>query len=238
MSDIYELNRHNFTRTMTSDDLYIVEVGMGNQVPDQTKSDGFAMITEGVQKGIAIGHDNLVNEDYGIALGNHQKAISKHSISEGSYLNIVGRYGEKKRTFRNDDNKLSRSWFEWYGEILAVAEPPGPLPMELYLHGVSGERLVLVDNSALTFNIKIVGSDKNVSPNVCGYHISGTIKRGAGAGTTAVVGAPNIDSWEDVSMGCSVIADTVSGALRLQVNTNPTNTWYWAAAGWVIEHRF
>jgi len=238
-NEVNELNRHNFVRTMSSADQYIVEIGMGNQSPDQTKSDGFSEVTPSIEKGIAIGHDNLVDENYGIVLGNHQKLLTPHGIGEGSYLNLIERYGEKRRTF--GDNTPSRSWFEWYKSVEAVTEPPGPLWVSLTLHN-TGNKLVLKDWSALTFNIKVVGGypyGTGLALDVNGYHISGTIKRLNSAGTTAIVGSIIVDSFEDIStLDARVVADTGNGALDLQVLTHPTYEIHWAAAGWVVEHRF
>lgn len=231
---------HNWVRTMSSTMANIVEIGMGtDRTTDLTRGSKAAVVGANGGNGIAIGMDAFVNKKLGIALGNWQKVDADYAIAEGNYFNVVERYGEKRRTFYDENNKLSRSWFEWYGSVAPVPQPPGPLPSSIFLHGLAPNLLVLKNNSALTFNIKIVGTDKNATPNVNGYHLSGTIKRGATAGTTAIVGAVTKTAWEDVvALDANIVADAANGALDVQIMSHVASTWYWAAAGWCVEFRW
>lgn len=240
MRKVFHVNFLNAMRTVGDNYARIIEIGLGDNRNTSTTSGNYmAKVAKDAQYGIAIGHDAFVGKSYGIAHGNFQKVNELHGIAEGSYYNLVERYGEKRRTFVDMSNDFSRSWFEWQGDVTSLAEPPGPLPFELFLHNVLGKQVVLRDKSALTFNIKVVGTDKNATPNVNGYHLSGTIKRGTGVATTAIVGAVTKTAWEDWAAGdANVVADVVTGALKLQVLSHPTNTWYWAAAGWVVEMRW
>lgn len=239
MAKIFEIERHNNVRTMSGTTKNIVEIGMGTAYPaDGSKDTKAATVKSTATTGIAIGHDCYVDAPNGIAIGAFQKAYGTHSIAEGQYFCKPARYGEKRRSFYNDDDEHSRSWFEWYGQVTTQTEPPGPIFTSIFLHGQAGQIVTLEDYSAMTFNIKVAGTDKNDPPNVSGYHISGTIKRGNGAATTAIVGTPIVDAWEDVVIGARVRADTVLGGLDLQINTSASGTFYWTAAGWLVEQRW
>jgi hypothetical protein len=219
---------------------HFLEIGMGNDYStDATKADGGAKVSDGADYGIAIGHDCFADKDNSIAFGSFQKALEVHTIAEGQYFCKVERFGEKRRAFAGDNNYYSRSWFEWMGRVTPIAEPPGPNYVPITLHNQTSLNLDLVNYSALIFNIKVIGSNENSSPDVNGYHISGVIKRGANAGTTALVGTPIVDAWEDnTSLDFRVVADTGNGSLVLEALTHPSEYWRWVASGWVSEMRW
>lgn len=228
----------NYCRPANLTDVNIIEFGMGDDLTaTSAKSNKRATVDPGCTNGFALGHDCFADDEYSMAYGSFQKAIKKHAISEGMWYSKAERYGEKRRTFADHNNKNSRGWFEWYGSVNAT--PGFNNPAEIYLHGVTNERLTLVDFSCLIYNIKIVGMDGNSSPKTNGYHLSGVIRRGNGAANTALIGTEVQQAWEDTAaLNAYCAADTTNGALKLFVLTDQSNTWKWAASGWVTELRY
>ena len=233
--------RHNLVRTIKSNLRHIVEIGEGSTNAGSTKGTGRAIVEYEFSQ--AIGTDNWVGGEKSLSFGSFLKIWENHAIGEGCYHTEIIRYGEKKRSFHviDDENGMvsehaNRSWFEWFGEIGPDANQPY---IEIFLHNQPGKQLVLEDNSAITFNIKVVGTDKNQNPNVNGFHLSGTIKRGSGASTTSIVGTVTVTSWRDnTSINARVTADTATGALKLEIQADGFSYWTWAASAWTVEYKW
>lgn len=238
MKKVFEIDRMNYSRTMDSVKKNIIEIGMGDSDPTTSKGTGYAVVSAGT--GLAIGHDNLIDAMgvEGMAIGSFQKVVNGHGIGEGYWFNRVERYGEKRRTFSNHDNLYSRSWFEWSGDVPTDFPLGGITWNTLTLHGQLGQEVALKNYSGMIFNIKLIGTNGNSTPNFSAYHLSGAIKRGNGVGTTAMVGTLMKDAFEDTVLDARVIADTTGGQMRLQVLAHVSENWKWAASGWVTELRF
>lgn len=229
---------HNYVRTYNNSHVNIIEIGSGEGATTMLMGDGKATVgLEGTQ-GIAIGHDAYVNRPNGIVLGNYGKVNYEHGIAMSSYYNYIERYGETRRTFCDNTNNYARGWWEWYGDVPAREGGAESLWISLFLHGVTGEKVILLPYSSIIFNIKLIGTDMNTLQNVSAYHISGAIKRDELPESTALVGAPIIDRWEDVSLNVQVIADTALGALDLQVRQHDMFNFRFIASGWFTELRF
>lgn len=110
----------------------------------------------------------------------------------------------------------------WFGTTLNA------VPVSLFTDGI-GATYNLPDNSAFKFSWQIVAL--SAAGDVAGFQVSGVIKRGAGAVTTALVGAPVLESTgSDASLaGATVtaVADAVNGALAPQVTGVAATTINW-----------
>lgn len=230
---------HNYVRTYNNTHINIIEIGSGEDgQPSISMSDKKAAVGLDGIKGIAIGHDAYVNRPNGIVLGNYGKVDNNHGIAMGSYYGYVERYGETRRTFYDNTDNYARGWWEWYRDVPARELGAESLWFSLFLHGVGGEKAKLVPHSCIVFNIKLIGTDMNTSQNISAYHISGAIKRDELLESTAIVGMPIIDRWENVPLNVQVTADTILGALDLQVQQHDTNNFRFIASGWFTELRF
>lgn len=103
----------------------------------------------------------------------------------------------------------------WSGSV-----PNAGVAVEVFVDGQPGERLVLEDDSAYHFKIRVVAIDTGAANQVAWWDITGGVYRGAGAATTTTVGA-NIAFTQNLggnSAGwvLNVISDAVNGALVLE----------------------
>lgn len=113
-----------------------------------------------------------------------------------------------------------------YFRLWSGAVPDTGVPVEVFLGGVSGQRFVLQNNQAYQFKLRVVAQDSGAATQVAWWDLTGGIVRGAGAGTTTLVGA-NVAITQDAggnSAGwvLTVSADAVNGALKIQ-GTNPAS---------------
>lgn len=102
--------------------------------------------------------------------------------------------------------------------ITLTAQTTIAAPVEMFINGVAGSRIVLLDNTTVTFAIDIAARRTNGSENA-GYSAQGTIKRDVGAATTAIVGSviPVNIAEDDITWDFLVIADIVNGSLKVSV---------------------
>lgn len=101
-------------------------------------------------------------------------------------------------------------------------------PTELFTDGVSA-RYALADNSAVKFTWEVIA--RSTAGAVAGFKVSGVIKRNSGAGTTALVGTPVLETTgADSALSTATVtatADAVNGALAPQVTGVAATTIEW-----------
>ncbi len=129
----------------------IIDGGLSTLVGDYAP-----WVTERAIKGIAIGNDVYVDGDFGIGIGKSQKSLKPHTIALGGYPALLDtRFGEERRSIDQND-KAARGWLEWRGYV-PFRQSGDPMYQEIYLHGVSNERVRMRRNSAIVLNLKGLG---------------------------------------------------------------------------------
>ena len=100
---------------------------------------------------------------------------------------------------------------------------------ELYLDG-SAVQLVIPNNSAVTFQIMVVGRRTDAVGEVAAYRIEGLIAKDETSGSAIIVGlSKTILGESDSAWNASVVADTSTGALKLAVEGEASKTIRWVA---------
>jgi len=116
------------------------------------------------------------------------------------------------------------------GVISLTAHTTTAATIEMFVNGIAGSRIVLLDNTTLTFDIDIVAHRTDASENA-GYSVKGVIKRDVGAVSTAIVGTvvPINIAEDDLAWDFLVTADIINGSLRIQVIGAAGKDIRWAA---------
>jgi len=93
-------------------------------------------------------------------------------------------------------------------------------------------QVILPNNSAYYFRGEVVAGVTGAG-DTKGWYIEGVIKRGAGVGTTALVGTPTVSSlYADVgaaTWAVTALADTTNGGLKITVTGQASTTIRWVA---------
>jgi hypothetical protein len=103
----------------------------------------------------------------------------------------------------------------WSGDV-----PGTGVATELFVDGEAGERLVLDDDSAYHFKVRVIAVDTGVAGQSAWWDVTGGVYRGAGAATTTLIGA-NVAFTQNLGgnsagWGLSISADAVNGALVVE----------------------
>jgi len=98
--------------------------------------------------------------------------------------------------------------------------------------GSGTNQVILPNNSAYYFRGEIIAGVTGAG-DTKGWYIEGVIKRGAGVGTTALVGTPTVTSlYADVgaaTWAVTALADTTNGGLKITVTGQASTTIRWVA---------
>jgi hypothetical protein len=93
-------------------------------------------------------------------------------------------------------------------------------------------QVILPNNSAYYFRGEVVAGVTGAG-DTKGWYVEGVIKRGAGVGTTALVGTPTVSSlYADVgaaTWAVTALADTTNGGLKITVTGQASTTIRWVA---------
>lgn len=113
-----------------------------------------------------------------------------------------------------------------YFRLWSGAVPDTGVAVELFLGGVSGQRFSVDSNHAYQYKLRVVAQDSGAPTQVAWWDFTGCIVRGAGVGTTTLVGA-NVAITQNAggnsaAWSFDVTADAVNGALKIQ-GTNPAS---------------
>ena len=99
-------------------------------------------------------------------------------------------------------------------------------------------QVILTDNQAMTFNA-LITARQNTTGDTAAWNVSGCIKRGSGAGTTALVGtAVSLASGADTGAAtwtAVCAADTTNGGLKITVTGQAAKTIRWSATVYTNE---
>lgn len=105
-------------------------------------------------------------------------------------------------------------------------------PTELFLNGTAAtQRLVIPNNSVVTFSILIAARRTDATGGGASYRIEGGIRKDAAAASTTFIGTPSrsILGETNVSWDVTVSADATNGALRIMVTGEAAKTIRWVA---------
>ena len=171
----------------------------------------------------------------GVAVGYRASSNSKsYAVALGS-SSVAQRYRELVKSWDGVDPTL-QNWavVGWYGDTTTATST------ELLLGGTANQRAILLANSAYQFEMQICAG-VTAGGLTSSWRISGCIKMGATASTTALVGTPIVTmTGQDAGASgwtVAVSADTTNGALKL-VATGASTTIRWNAHATLSELRF
>jgi hypothetical protein len=100
---------------------------------------------------------------------------------------------------------------------------------ELFIDG-SAQRLVLPNNSAWTFTIRVAGRRTDATGGWAMYTFQGGITRDASAATTSLRGSSRTIIDESAgALNCTISADTTNGSLNINVTGIAAQTYRWVA---------
>lgn len=196
-------------------------VGVGYQANGNTSGVAIGKESNGATNGAALGRLASSNaQDAAVALGYNSKAIR--------YRELV------KSADRAATQLQSWSMVNWFGTTTDATAT------EILLGGVAAQRCVLLANSAFMFSMQVIAG-VTAAGVTAGWTVTGVIKRGATAASTALVGVPTVTSvGTDVSGPAlvAVSADTTNGSLNLTVTGVAATTIKWNVTGTLSEMRF
>lgn len=206
--------------------------GDGNDV---TAADGAILggqgnTVSGVESVVIGGTQNIASGENAVASGNTTRAEASESFTTGdrSRARLTG-----QRAHANGINGVGTFGDAQYSDVPVFRQTLGAAVTALTLDGgapVAGNTLVLLDDSAWGAEVSVVG--RNAAAEQMAYYVLRCgIRRGAGAGTTVIVGvvdkviiAEDIAAWD-----ANLTADVVNGALQVEVTGVAATTINWVA---------
>ena len=223
-------------------------VSVGQQASSQTSGSAVGYQAQGQSYGAALGSQAQA-QSYGVAVGMYSYAVN-YGVALGHRANCnnldkavaLGYYSKAERyreMVKSADGasvcKQSWSMVNWYGDTTNATAT------ELLLGGTAAQRCILLSNSAIQFVIQIIAG-VTAAGDTSSWTISGAIKCGATAATTALVGTPVVTmTGQDAGAAAwavAVTADTTNGALKLTVTGQSATTIRWNATATLSEMRF
>jgi len=178
----------------------------------------------GTLSNAALLGNNATGNSFTTSLGFRAQANNTRSIAKGVAA-YTRHYGVESRRIDLENSTGDGTVPSRHAENNAwIAQTTNATPKILTLFDVAGERLTLQDAEALHFDIMITAK-QNGSTNTLIRRIAGGAVRGAGVGTTAIVGQTTIYT-HGTALTTTVSADTTNGALQIEVIGN-ANVWEW-----------
>jgi hypothetical protein len=169
---------------------------------------GFNNSSSGTGSVVGGGYSNTANQTFATIVGGsfgNSRSISGNTVFPACDGPITGNSGVTQAALL----------------ILAVETSnatPAVLTSNSIKTGNTGNQVILPNNSAYFFTGEVV-SGVTGGGDTKGWSIEGVIKRGAGVGTTALVGTPTVTSlYADAgaaTWAIAVTADTTNGGLRV-----------------------
>jgi hypothetical protein len=106
---------------------------------------------------------------------------------------------------------------------------------ELFIDG-SSQRLVLPNNSAWTFTIRVVGRRTDATGGWAMYTFTGGITRDANAASTVLRNSSRVIVNESTgALNCTITGDTTNGSLNINVTGIAAQTYRWVASAEIIQ---
>lgn len=214
----------------------------------------FAVGAAGISSGycsVTMGEGNEANSTYGFAAGNLHVVSGYGAAAVGGSSNVVdgqraitlaGNYlhtrglvglvafGLPAQTLAAANRKQ--------GELLALgASTTNATPVQMGSEGNPGSsnnQFLLNNNSMVTVQGSVSAMDIT-SGDVKGWVFSATVKRGANAAATALVGTPTVTVTGNdagaASWAVAIVADTTYGGLGIRVTGQAAKSIEWTAVG-------
>lgn len=202
---------------------------------------------------IAGGTGSTANNTAAVALGNNAQATAPQALATGfntqatsQSASAFGDASQATASWSQAGGNRSLAWLtgqrSWattvwadpadaqFSDLVVRKQTVGAGNFELFLDGDGAtERIILRDNTSYSIVVAVICRDSQGLTNH--YILEGTIKRNAGPGTTALVGAVNkrIIAEEQVPADANLIADNVNGAAVVQVTGVNGTTIRWVA---------
>ena len=197
----------------------------------------------------ASGEGNQVNEYAGHAEGNGNVVNSVCSHAEGSLNECNGAYSHAEglcaKTY-NDYQHAKASWDFYCGEakgeaqytnIIARVESADATPTEM-LVGEEG-RVFLMNDKMNAFRVMVVVTDDFIGDGAA-YELKGLIRKKGTAASTALIGSVSktVISETIPELDVTISADTVNGALKIEVTGQEEVVLRWVAYIEMVEVAF
>lgn len=179
------------------------------------------------------GANNTASGQYSATIaGRDSTASGESSIASGYFATTRGIYGAVAHAAGNQATSLGAAQRVAY--ILRIGTTNATIT-EATADGAAGSssnRIILPNNAAYKFTGQAIAREP-ATGDVKSWDVSGTIKRGANAAATAIVGTVTV-TVKDADAGASawtlgIDADTTTGSLRAQVTGETSKTIRWLA---------
>jgi hypothetical protein len=196
---------------------------LGYQANASTQSAALGYKANGYTNGTAIGYyANSGNMGYSVAKGGYSRCTRYNEEWKGADTLAV----DPANGDLIGNNKFG------YGQVNFNGATTNNTPTEIYLGGTADKRFVLLDKSAVNFQIFVIAINTNTG-DTSYWKITGGIKRRVGVATTAFVGVTHIiESGKEGGLitDPTLTADTTYGSLKISVIGVAANTVKWNAA--------
>ena len=207
--------------------------------------------SSGMGSSILGGTQNTSSAQYSALVGGNGNTASGFASSlvggqantaNGSYSSIIGGYQGTTRsiqgntTFSACNAPVAFASGVSQGSLLILGTQTTDATATVLRSNSSAasgtNQVILPNNSAYYFRGEIIAGVTGAG-NTKGWYVEGVIKRGAGVGTTALVGTPSVTSlYADVgasTWAVTATADTTNGGLAITVTGQASTTIRWVA---------
>ena len=159
-----------------------------------------------------------------LALGSGNKATATYSLASGFGANALV-YGGEVRA----NGSFSVAGDAQTGKyVLRNVTTVSATPVELFADGAGATaRIALSNNSAVAYTALIVAHNVTTAGNDGAWKIEGLIKRGANAGSVALVGNRSKTTLTRPNANWDVEVYAANGSLTFQAQTNTNDTVRW-----------
>ena len=202
----------------------------------QTSRTDALMVASGASSVIVGGSNNTASGSHAIAGGTNNQATGDFSVALGNSANTKSRYG----AFALSSGSFGSSGDAQSLTLVARCITTSNTVTDLTLDGLAASvnNIVTIDaDSTVFFEIALVARRTDVDNESAAWKISGCIDRNSLASSTAMVGAPNVQTLaKDTSAwNVSIIADTTNGALKVSAIGENAKTIRWVAKINLVE---
>ena len=213
---------------------YSSGVGVGHSTISWASGTALGNMANAMDRGVSIGYATS-GYNTGTAIGAYATTANKSYAVALGYYSRATRFRELVKSADGSSNtKRSWSMVNWYGDTTTATAA------EIFLGGTSSQYCLLQPNSALQFQMQIIGGLTG-GGDTSSWTISGAIKQGATAAATALVGTPTVTmTGQDAgasTWAVAVSADTTNGSLKLVV-TGAAASIRWNATATLSEMRY
>ena len=184
----------------------------------------------GSNNGAAVGY-NANGSTFGAAVGRNASATKQYGSAIGHYSKQE-RYGGHARSGDHlITSKLHVEEVHWAGVTTDATAT------ELFLHGVSANRCILLAGSVLGFTVRVTGV-ASTTFEVIDLELKGTIKRIA-SNVTTIVGTVTSTVINNELTGATAVltANDINDTLKLTVTGLAGKTINWGAVGLLLDRR-